>query len=170
MITFTNKGRGCTDKILAAGHSFAQRGGEWVSSDDAAVQVIIDGYTLDECKAYHKTLVEAVAKEKRDAIVADKSPGEMASWTEKLRQARNFTTEPADEADAAAKDVHALWAEAQARGATTESIKDRVLANASALLAVEAAIAGAGGAHKDAIDALATFEAVVTYDYTTGWP
>jgi len=44
MITYTEKGIGLHDAIHAAGHSLKHANGVWVSSDDTAVQAIIDSY------------------------------------------------------------------------------------------------------------------------------
>lgn len=44
MITYTEKGAGLHEAILAAGHWLEQRNGVWVSSNDSAVQAIINSY------------------------------------------------------------------------------------------------------------------------------
>lgn len=44
MINYTEKGPGLHDAIAAAGHWLEQRSGLWVSSDDTAVQAIINSY------------------------------------------------------------------------------------------------------------------------------
>jgi hypothetical protein len=44
MINYTEKGAGLHDAIHRAGHWLRQENGAWLSSDDAAVQAIIDGY------------------------------------------------------------------------------------------------------------------------------
>jgi len=44
MISYTEKGYGLHEAIRAAGHSLEQRDGVWLSSDDVAVQAIIDAY------------------------------------------------------------------------------------------------------------------------------
>ena len=44
MIQYTEKGPGLHSAIAQAGHWLRQENGVWISSDDAAVQAIIDGY------------------------------------------------------------------------------------------------------------------------------
>ena len=63
-----------------------------------------------------------------------------------------------------------LSAEAAARGITLGAMLTRVQANANAFAALEAAIGGADGKHRDALAALQSFEAVLAYDLTAGWP
>lgn len=43
-IVYTEKGKGLHIAVAEAGHWLAQIDGEWQSSDDAAMQTIIDGY------------------------------------------------------------------------------------------------------------------------------
>ena len=51
-ILYTEKGVGLHDAIRAAGHQLEQRDGVWWSSNDAAVQAIIDAYDpLPDIKA-----------------------------------------------------------------------------------------------------------------------
>lgn len=52
MIAYAEKGRGLHDAIAAAGHWLIEQDGVWVSSDDQAVQAIIDSFDpLPEAKA-----------------------------------------------------------------------------------------------------------------------
>lgn len=44
MINYTEKGQGLHAAIRAAGHSLREENGVWISSDDATVQALIDGY------------------------------------------------------------------------------------------------------------------------------
>ena len=70
MIKYTEKGAGLHDVIRAAGHWLRQVNGEWVSSDDAAVQSIMDGYN---------PLPEAMGK-KWDAIKAERDRRKEAGY------------------------------------------------------------------------------------------
>lgn len=47
MINYTEKGIGLHEAIARAGHTLMQVDGQWVASDDAAVQAIIDGFDPD---------------------------------------------------------------------------------------------------------------------------
>lgn len=164
-INYVEKGQGLHDAIAAAGHWLKQQSnGIWVSSNDVAVQAIIDNYPLDNCKAELKSRIDEHAKKLRDSVVSVYSSGEMASWPVKRGEALAY------QASSNAADAPILSAEATARGETLQSIVDRVLANASSLSTIEAQISGVAGLHKDAVTAKTTFSEVVYYDYSAGWP
>ena len=163
-INYTEKGSGLHRAINAADHSLRQINGEWVTDDEVAVQSIIDGYPLSMTIAEFKGKVDVYAASLRDKAVSGISPGEMASWPVKKSEAEayNLSLDPAD--------APTLNAEATARGATLQSIVNRVIVNSAALTALEAQIAGVAGMHKDVIEAMQDFSAIVSYDYKTGWP
>lgn len=162
MITYIEKGIGLHAAIRSAGHWLVDRDGVWVSSDDAAVQAIIDGYTLAQAKAERKREVSAKAREKYDLVTSGISAAEMAGWPILLSEAVAYragsTTHPA------------LTAEASIRGITVEALVQKVEGNAAQFQAARAAIAGTDGKKRDEIDALASFEAVAAYDVAGGWP
>lgn len=164
MISYIEKGAGLHDAVAAAGHALREENGVWISSDDSAVQAVIDSYSLADARAYRQAEVEQLAKVVRDRITRSVSPGEMASWSIKLAQAAAFasTGDPAS--------APLLAAEAQYRGITIEDLVSRVSSAAGTFAALEAQIAGMSGYHRDAIDALESFEAIASYDVTTGWP
>ncbi|SEN74347.1 hypothetical protein [Nitrosomonas marina] len=163
-INYTEKGNGLHSAINMAGHSLKQINGEWVSDDDVAVQSIIDGYPLSLTIAEFKRKVDAHATMLRNKAVDGVSPGEMASWPIKKAEAESYslTLDPAD--------APTLNIEATARGVSLQSIVDRVIENSAALTGLEAQIAGVSGMHKDAIEAMQDFSAIVSYNYKTGWP
>lgn len=163
-IAYTEKGSGLHDAIQAAGHWLAQVDGVWMSNDDVAVQAIIDGYTLEQCKATKQAESLRIAKELRDKVVASISAGEMASWPIKRAEAMTYAASNNPE------DAPMLSAEAAARGVGLAEIIARVQGNANRFAALEAAISGADGRHRDAITALQTFEEVSAYDLSAGWP
>lgn len=164
MITYIEKGYGLHETISAAGHWLAQSGGEWRSSDDVAVQAIIDSYTLDQAKAFRCIEIARHAKKIRDQVISDISAGEMSSWPIKLSESAKYA------ATGNAADVPMLSMEAQARGITLAELVAKVDDNATIFAGMEAMIAGVDGKHRDAIKACATFEEVASYDSTTGWP
>lgn len=161
MIQYTEKGYGLHEAIRKAGHSLKQENGEWVSSDDAAVQAIIDGYTLDQAKELVRAQISARAKTLRDKAIAHVSAGEMASWPIKLMEAQGF---------AQGGSTPMLDAEAAARGITTAALVAKVGGNAVFFSALEASIAGTEGKHRDAVQALGGFDLVVVYDFSAHWP
>lgn len=163
-ITYTEKGIGLHIAIHAAGHWLAQVDGAWRSDDDEAVQAIIDGYTLDQAKAEKSRDVTLHAKALRDKVVAAISPGELASWPVKLSEAAKFA------GGANAAQCPMLAGEAAARGITLAELVGKVGGNAAGFSALESAIGGTDGKHRDAIKALTTFAEVCAYDYSAGWP
>ena len=151
-------------KITGAGHAVWIEDGVVLSTDDGAVQAIVDDYTLDEAKAALCAKVLALAKVKRDIVIAGVSTGELASWPVKLAEYSAY----ARTADAA--DAPLLAHEASARGITLAELMSKVNRNALAFAALEANIAGVDGRHRDAITALTDWPALYAYDYSIGWP
>ena len=119
-------------------------------------------FSLADAQAYMCMIVDALARQKRDAVVASISVAEMTSWPIKRDEAKAY-----DGTDASAP---MLAIEAQARLITTAALVAKVSAKAAALSQLEAQIAGVSGRHCDAIKALQTFDAVADYDYSGGWP
>lgn len=163
-IIYTEKGAGLHDAIAAAGHWLMEVDGQWVSSDDAAVQAIIDGYSLAYCQAAVIAQVDAHAKALRDAVVANISPAEMASWSIKQAEAVAYT------ASGLGSDAPMLAIEAQARGSDVATLAAKVLGKGAALSQLEAVIAGVAGRHSDSVKAFAGFAEVLAYDWRTDWP
>jgi hypothetical protein len=164
MITYTEKGRLMHKAIADAGHSIKQRNRVWITSDDAAVQQIIDNYPLSATIAEVKGKIDKHAAELRDKAVAGISRAEMASWPIKRAEMLAYN------ANLNASDAPILSGEATVRGVTLDSIAARVQANESALIALEIKIAGMSGKHKDAVSALTTFADVLAYDWSGSWP
>ena len=164
IIIYIEKGAGLHDRIAAAGHWLMQLDGVWTSSDDTAVQAIIDGYTLAHCQAEIVGRIDAHAKALRDAMVANISPAEMASWSIKQAEATAYTSSGADD------DATMLLIEAQARGVTVADLAAKVLGKGAALSQIEAAISGVSGRHADAVRATQTFADALAYDWSAGWP
>lgn len=164
MINYTEKGAGLHEAISAAGHWIAQFDGEWRSSDDVAVQAIIDGYTLDKAKARKSREVSLKAKALRDRATELIAAGEMASWPIKRAEADGYA------ASGGTADCPELAREAAQRDIPLADLVAKVQANAARFLSLETAIGGIDGKHRDAIWEAADFAAVAAYDYSTGWP
>lgn len=164
MIAYTEKGHGLHAAIAAAGHRLEFMDGTWICDHPTAVQAIIDSYSLTDTKAEVCARINEHARSLRDAAVSGTSAAEMASWPIKRAEAQAYTI------SANAADAPVLYAEAVARGVPLADIVARVQANAAALSMLEAAIAGVSGKHRDAVNALGTFGAVLAYDFSTGWP
>lgn len=133
--------------------------GEW-----RQVWVINDlPLTLAEKKAQIVQEIDRHAKHLRDEVVENISPAEMASWpikrTEALAyQADNTTTVPS------------LSMEAAARGVTVAVLAEKVLAKATLLSALEAAIAGKCGALSDTANAAIDEASLLAININSGWP
>lgn len=164
MINYSEKGAGLHAAIRAAGLHLRDENGTWIADDEAAVQAIIDSFTVAEAAAYVCQDIEAEAKRLRDKAIKSISPGEMAGWSIKLAEAARFSVS-GDPADAPL-----LAAEAAARGTDLATMLVKVRANAGAFAALEAQIGGTAGRHRDAVRALDSFEAVAAYDWSAGWP
>jgi hypothetical protein len=163
MIRYTEKGAGLHAAIAAAGLLLREENGVWVSSDDAAVQAVIDGYTLDKAKATVSALVNDYAKTVFDKAVAGTSAAEMAGWPILRAEAIAYNAN-------AAASCPAMTAEAAQRGITLAALAVKVTGNANHFDGLRAAVAGNSGKHRDALAALTTFDAVLAYDFRTGWP
>ena len=164
MINYINKGPGLDSAIMAAGHWAVPVAGIWHTSDDAAVQGIIDTYPLSATQKEVTTLIDAYATSLRDRVTRGISPVEMASWPVKRTEAVAY------QASGNAADAPILGTEATARGVTLSTIVARVLASAGSLSGLEATIAGVAGKHKDAVRATTTFAKALSYDWSGGWP
>lgn len=166
MIDFKGKQRidDCMERILAAGVSVAYVDNVLTCSDPVLAQAIIDGYTIDEAKRWKCKKVAEKARDLRDRAISSYSPGEMASWPIKLAEAAAYAVSR-NEADAPM-----LLAECRIRGITLDAMLNKVNANASEFSRLEAMISGIDGKHRDAINALGSFEAIAEYDFSPGWP
>lgn len=164
-IEYTEKGAALHVRLAELGLPIEERDGVWVAlGDPVTTQAAIDDYTLVDVQADLVARIDAHAASLRDAVVAGISPAEMASWTVKRREALDYqaTADPAK--------APMLAIESAARGAALAEVVARVLASASRLSHIEAAIAGIAGKHKDTVRAAGDFEAALTYDWSTGWP
>ena len=162
MLSYIEKGACLHEAIAAAGHWLEQRDGVWLSSDDEAVQAIIDACTLAQAKAEKKRQVSALARQKYELVTAGVSPAEMAGWPILAAEANAYT--------ATGQVGPAIQAEADVRGIPVADLVAKIDANAAAFQGVRASIAGTDGKKRDEISALTTFAAVAAYDISAGWP
>lgn len=163
MIEYAEKGPSLHAAIRAAGHWLREENGTWVSSNDEAVQAIIDGFTIEQARAARKAEISAYATAMRNRVIGGYSAGEMASWPLKLAEARAFQADPL-------ADCPLLTMESQARGVPLASLAQRVQENATLFAGLEALIAGVEGMHRDAVEALSDFGLIAAYDFSSGWP
>lgn len=169
-LVYIEKGLGLHDAIAAAGFEAYWSNGQFITpnpSDEPAIQAIIDAYAapdmLAAAKAERSRAVALHAKALRDKAMATISAAEMASWPIKRAEAQAY----ASLGDGACP---TLAVEALARGVTLAALVDKVNTNAVACLMLETAVAGTDGRHRDAIAALDSIDAVLAYEYSSGWP
>lgn len=165
MIDFYNKR--CVellDVIVSNGYCVEEIDGVLTSSNDLAVQSIIDNFTLQELKDRRCMYVDKLATDKRNKVIAPYSPGEMAAWPIKRAEAVAY------QVSGNAIDAPNLNAEATARGIPLPTLVNKVLSDAARFSWIEAHIAGTSGKHRDAIRTCQTIEEIMSYNYNTGWP
>lgn len=161
-INYIEKGCGLHRLIHAAGHVLEEKDGVWVSSDDVAVQHIIDSYTLDQAKVDKKQEVSNKAREKYDLVTAGISAAEMAGWPILVSEAIAFRS--------TGEIGPAIQLESSIRDVAVEDLVSKIERNAAAFQSVRSAIAGTDGRKRDEIDSLLSFEEVAAYDVYGGWP
>ncbi|WP_066339243.1 hypothetical protein [Azohydromonas lata] len=144
-IAYEEKGAGLHERIRTQGHWLVQEDGAWQSSDDAAVQAIIDAYTLDDARA---PIIAAIKQEAMDRILAF-----LPAWKQSNLNARmNELNEARFVRSLSIPEVYEVEA--------MRGIWDKAKA-----------IRAASDAHEAALKALGTFSAVLAYPWrTTGWP
>lgn len=150
---------GLYDAIVSAKGVVQEVNGEQVLS--GPVQETVDGWTLDKSKAAKCAQVSALALSLRAKAMKGTDPWEATSWPAKLAEAKLFESDP--------DGCPMLTAEASRRGVPLADLVARVFTNADAFQALEAAIAGTDGKHRDSVNACTTYEEVAAYDFSAGW-
>jgi len=128
-ITYTEKGHWLHEEIERQGHWLEQRDGVWVSSDDVAVQAIIDAFDpLPHAQREASERVDEAAGKARARYITWQ-PGQEAVYQLKREQAQAYKAAgyPAD-----ASPWPLIDAEAQARGISEQQVADEILAIADA--------------------------------------
>jgi hypothetical protein len=144
MIAYTEKGYGLHAAIQAAGHWLREQDGVWLASDDAAVQAIIDGYSLTDAIAAPIAAVKALARQKILAFLPEWKQSNYNARMNELNDARfSRALTPQEESEIAV--MRTAWDTAKA-------------------------IRAASDAHETALRALDSFAEITAYDITAGWP
>jgi hypothetical protein len=162
-INYVEKGAGLHAAIAKAGHWLKEENSVWISSNDVAVQVIIDGYSLADAKAHKAAEISAFAKAQFDVAIAGISAGELAGWPILRAEAIAYGASGND------ADCPSIVQEATDRGIEVDALVAKINTNAAYFNSLRAKIAGTSGKHRDAVSALTTFAEVAAYDYSTGW-
>lgn len=164
MINYIEKGRGLHDKIATMGYSLEYRNGEWYSDNPTVVQSIIDNYSLDEAKKIILNDIDVYARNMRNYVMQAISPAEMASWPIKREEAMKYLE------TGLSSSAPNLAIEATERNMSLEALANLVMQKAYQFAGMESKVAGICGKHQDAVRSMTTFEEVLTYDWTQGWP
>ncbi len=165
---------GFTELLASSGYALEQRDsivfgirlsdGVVGEEIDNAIIALENGVTKDYVATYVSKSIEVLATAKRNKVIAAYSPGEMASWPIKREEALKF------QQTGLASDAPNLNIEASYRGISLVDLVTKVLNDAARFSAIEAAIAGTSGRHRDSVKSLQSIEDVMSYDYSTGWP
>lgn len=137
----------------------------WVTAGNTALPADAVG-SLDLAAAIAERVEEInlYAAGLRNDVIRGRSAGEMASWSIKVNEARNFT------ASGLPASAPTLALTATVRGIALADLVARVLEQSTPFLQAEAYIDGIRGKHCDAVQAMADVRDVVTYDWRAGWP
>lgn len=166
MIDFNGKNCDALDaRIRVAGHWVCCVDGQFEASDPAAVQAIVDAWTLADAIAAKKREIADHARDLQDAFVArlGYSAGERDTWAIKRSEAE------AVQAGGGVEVAPTLALETTATR-TLANVAARVLANATAYGAFAGAVARNRSVHQDAVVALTDFAQIRDYDFSSGWP
>jgi hypothetical protein len=145
MIDFKSKSSDGLSKAIAdAGHFVRFHDNVLECSDEAAVQAIIDAYTLDQARAPVITCIKDLAREKILAFLPDWKQSNFNARMNEINEAR-FTRVLTDLESAEVEAMRVVWLKAKA-------IRD------------------ASNTHGANLQALTEFAGVIGYDCKTGWP
>lgn len=120
--------------------------------------------SLEETKAQRCSEIDAYAAGLRNLAVRGRSAAEMATWTAKLVEARAYLVAPVAASAPLLNDI------ATVRAITLAALVDKVMAQATPFLTLEAYIDGIRGKHCDGVAACTTVADVAAYNWSTEWP
>ena len=151
-------------EIESTGNQLWEHDNEWLSTNDAIVQNIIDTFPIEKAQKEVIDNIDGYANKIRDSILLGVSSTEIAGWPVKLAEAQAFTK--TNESLSAPM----LLVEANTRKSDLPYLVSKVLAKADKLAYINALISGIAGKHGDAIKALSTFSEIAGYDWSIDWP
>ena len=161
MIQYTEKGSGLHAAIRAAGHWLREENGAWVSSNDEAVQAIIDSFDpLPEAKAAKWAKVQAERDRRKFAgylAAGNRFHSDPDSRTQQLGLVIMGAGVPPIQ-----------WRTLDGTYVTMTQQLAGAIFTATAM--GDTAIFAAGEAHRAAIYALTDLAAIEAYDFSGGWP
>lgn len=162
MIQYTEKGPGLHAAITRAGEWLREENGQWISSDDAVVQAIIDGYDPAPPARAAKWLEIQAERDRR------KEAGYLAAG-------HRFHSDPSSRIQQLGL---VMMGANMPPGIQWKTLgggfvpMTRALAGAifQATAAADAALFAAAESHRAATEAMTDWQAIAAYDATTGWP
>lgn len=161
-INYTEKGAALHASIRAAGHWLREENGAWVSSNDEAVQAIIDSFDpLPEARRAKWLQVQAERDRRKGegvAVAGYVFHSDPDSRIQQLGLVMMGASMPAG----------LMWK--TVGGQYVQMTPTLALQLFQATAASDQAIFAAGEAHRNAIDSLTDLDAVVNYDFSGGWP
>ena len=162
MIQYIEKGAGLHDAIIAAGHQLWQLDGTWISSDDVAVQAVIDGYDpLPPAREKKWREIQA----RRDVLAA----GGVTVGAHKFHSDTPSRIQQLGLVMMGAGIPGGLQWKTMS-GAFVIMTPTLALQIFQATAARDAAIFAAAEVHKAAAFALPTATQIDAYDFSAGWP
>lgn len=161
-INYVEKGPFLHAAIRAAGHWLREENGTWVSSNDEAVQAIIDAYDpLPEARRAKWLEVQAERDRRKGAGVSAGGYVFHSDPDSRIQQLGLVMM-------GASMPVGLMWKTIGGQLAPMTPTLAMQLFQATA--ASDQAIFAAGEVHRNAIDALTDLDAVTGYDFSGGWP
>jgi len=155
MINYIEKGLGLHRAINESGHSIEQINGVWISSNDTAVQAIINSYdSLPYERAEKKAELVKDSEEVLNLQVLSKYPRfEIDSWQNQKADAEAYTLD----INATTLTLDAL---SSVRGITKEVAAERILNKAAQFAVLSASYAGERQRLEDLVDNALTIEEI----------
>lgn len=161
-ITYTEKGAGLHAAVAAAGHTLWQLDGEWLSSDDAAVQAIIDAYDPLPPARLDKWREIQAERDRRKAagvrVGGHRFHSDPESRIQQLGLVMMGASIPAG----------LQWKTLDSAFVTmTPTLAGGIFA---ATAASDQGIFAAAEAHRATVNAMSDLAAISAYDHLVGWP
>ena len=136
MITYIDKGVGMQKAIHQAGYYLMNKNGVWVSSNDVAVQAIINTYNpLPYEQQVAITKINAAIQAQLAKIVAGYPGHEVSTWPQQVSESVAYTANPASP-------TPMLSSIAVASGQPVSAIASNVLSKAAAYAALSGSLVG----------------------------
>lgn len=159
MINYIEKGKWLHDAIAEAGHSLRQTNGKWVSSDDDAVQAIIDSFDpMPLAMAEKVQEFNECAQAEASAFIVSYPDFEISTWPKQREEAEAFSKD--DTTPTPYMDIVA-----EQRGIDREELLDKTLTKIALFDENSAVIAGKRQKAYDKAKASSTLAELLSVKY-----